>query len=84
MTSEIIDLPSGSIAQKNSLKGRDFFKFQSLASKNAEEALKWVVLKYFTINDQPLDIDTLDDLPFEDVAVLSAEINKVFMPFLNQ
>lgn len=81
----VIQLPSGAIAAKKSLKGRDFFKFQSMAAKDATNALKWVVMKAFEVNGETLDINKLEDeMSFDDVAVLSSEINKAFLPYLGQ
>lgn len=79
----VIELPSGAIAVKKKLKGRDFFKFQEMAGKNAAEAMKWIVLQAFEVDGKPLTIDALEDeFDFEDVALLSSEINKAFLPYL--
>lgn len=81
----VIQLPSGAIAVKQSLKGRDFFKFQEMAGKDAAAALKWVVMKAFKVNDEALSIEQLEDeFSFEDAAMLTMEINKSFLPYLQQ
>ena len=77
-----IHLPSGAIATKNKLKGRDFTKFQSIAVKQPAEATQWLIVRSFKINGEPLTIDQFDELDFEDVAVLSGEVNKTFLPYL--
>lgn len=74
----VISLPSGKIAKKIELKGRDFFQFTALSTKDPSDALRWLVIHAYQVDGKPLTVEDVDDnLSFEDVFVLVNECTKV-------
>jgi hypothetical protein len=82
-------LPCGLTVGRRKMKGRTFYQFQEKAAKDGgAAAIKWVTLQAFEFvsNEErsPLTQADIDGMGFEDAAMLSAVINKVFTPFLER
>lgn len=81
-TETLITLPCGLQVRKRKLSGRDFFRFQSLAAKNAMEAAEWFILNAFEwSNGERITTDDLDSdgtLGFDDVLFLNSQATKNF------
>jgi len=78
----VITLPSGLEVRKRNLRGRDFFRFQSLAAKNTMEAAEWFILNAFEwASGERITTDDLDEggsLTFDDVLFLNSLSTKTF------
>lgn len=81
-TETLITLPCGLQVRKRKLSGRDFFRFQSLAAKNAMEAAEWFILNAFEwATGERITTDDLDDdgsLGFDDILFLNSSATKNF------
>lgn len=84
-TNNTVELPSGKSAERQELKGSDYFQFQSLAAKASSDpnalgdASRWLILRAYKIDGKPLTVDVLDDMPFQDVAALQGDVTDVFL-----
>lgn len=76
----VLQLPSGAIAKKLPLKGKDAFQFQRLASKDVSDALKWLIIRAYEVDGKSLTITDVMDLPFDDVMSLMLETGKSLSP----
>ncbi|MGG6295300.1 hypothetical protein ACQ4M4_12995 [Leptolyngbya sp. AN02str] len=79
----VIVLPGGQVAVEQELSGADYWEFLKIASKNAAEATRWLMLRAYVVNGEALTIDQLEDedgIGFEGAAVLSSEVAKLFAP----
>ena len=86
-------LPSGAIALRQELKGRDYFQFQGLAAKavgkNASptamsDANQWLMLRAYQLVDGKgssvhLTLDKLEEMSFTDVSVLNNDMTEHFL-----
>ena len=85
-------LPSGAIALRQSLKGKDYFQFQGLAAKAVgkdasstamSEANQWLMLRAYELKAdggvKKLTLDTLEEMPFVDVSVLNNDMTEHFL-----
>ncbi|MEM7346319.1 MAG: hypothetical protein AAF485_18925 [Chloroflexota bacterium] len=87
-----IVLPSGEIAFRQALKGRDYFQFQALAAKAVgkdasstamSEANQWLMLRAYEIKAdggvKKLTLDILEEMSFQDVSVLNNDMTEYFL-----
>ncbi|MGD1952053.1 MAG: hypothetical protein ACFB14_20755 [Leptolyngbyaceae cyanobacterium] len=87
-------LPSGAIALRQPLKGKDYFQFQGLAAKavgkNASptamsDANQWLMLRAYAIkpgegrDELTLTLDFLEEMSFMDVSVLNNDMTEHFL-----
>lgn len=85
MFDSTIDLPSGATAERLKLKGADYFQFQSLAAKASSDssalgdAARWLILRAYKVDGNALTVDVLDEMDFQDVAVLQNDVTSVFL-----
>lgn len=86
----VIELPSGAIAVKKNLKASEYFAMKRRIASAKEgqnlvvEATQELMCKMFTINGHVLTVDTLEEMPIDDIAVLDADINALFMQASNR
>ena len=76
----VLQLPSGAIARKLPLKGKDAFQFQRLATKDVSDALKWLIVRAYEIDGKSLTITDVLDMPFDDAMSLMLETGKSLSP----
>ena len=87
-----ITLPSGAIAIRHELKGRDYFQFQSMAAKamtkggsatGLSDANQWLMVRAYEFQKNgesiKLTIDMLDDMDFRDASRLSNDMTTYFL-----
>ena len=85
-------LPSGAIAIRQELKGRDYFQFQALAAKAVgkeasptamSEANQWLMLRAYELKvdggSKKLTLDTLEEMSFMDVSALNNDMTEHFL-----
>ena len=85
-------LPSGAIARRQPLKGKDYFQFQQLAAKAAgakanpgalSEANQWLMLRAYQLQSDgkmtELTVDMLDEMSFQDVSALNNDMTEHFL-----
>ena len=86
-------LPSGAIALRQELKGRDYFQFQGLAAKAVgkdasstamSEANQWLMLRAYKIttsknDNQDLTLDSLEEMSFQDISTLNNDMTEHFL-----
>ncbi|MEO1399669.1 MAG: hypothetical protein AAFV72_00255 [Cyanobacteria bacterium J06635_1] len=84
----ILTLPSGATAERLPLKGRDYFRFQQLAAKSVgkgatgealSEANQWLMVRAYKLNGEPLTVDALDEMDFQDVAAINNDMTAHFL-----
>lgn len=79
----VIVLPSGKVAIKKNLKSREYFSYKSSLiagkGKNVADGTTQLMIKMFQVNGQDLTVDLIDELSFEDAAVLDGVINEIFL-----
>lgn len=88
-----ITLPSGAIAIRQPLKGKDYFQFQALAAKAVgkdaaptamSEANQWLMLRAYELQKADgkmtkLTLDMLEEMSFQDVSVLNNDMTEHFL-----
>ena len=93
MASNEITLPSGTIAIRQELTGKDYFQFQSMAAKAAgahpsptamSDAQQWLLLRAYVVQTSDsetssLTLDGLEAMSFQDVSVLSNDMTTHFL-----
>ena len=86
-----ITLPSGAIAIRQELKGRDYFQFQGMAAKamtggsatGLSDANQWLMVRAYELQKDgesvKLTVDMLDEMDFRDVSKLSNDMTTYFL-----